>query len=76
MTESTPRVPERVRTIAYFTGLGVAATNALVCGVVAIWFQPVAVEVAATGGVITTVAAGLAAGLGVAYRPTAVSSQN
>ena len=66
-----PVVPERVRTVAYFLLFGVTALVLLVTGITPIWFQSVAQQVVATGGVLSSVIGFIAGGLGVAYRPTA-----
>lgn len=66
-----PAVPERVRTVAYFTLLSVSALVLLVTGVTPIWLPDLAQPVIATGGVFSSVIGFIAGGLGVAYRPTA-----
>lgn len=66
-----PAVPERFRTVAYFIGLIAGALVLLAMGVVPIWFEPeIAERIVSTAGVVSGVAAFVAGGLGVAYRPT------
>ena len=71
MDDYKPTISRRVRDIAYFITLGVAATNALVVGVAVIWLPDLAANIAATGGVVTTVMGIIGGGLGVVYRPGA-----
>lgn len=67
----TPAVPERVRTVAYFVGLVAGALVLSATGIAPIWLEPEAAErVVSTAGVVSGVAAFVAGGLGVAYRPT------
>ncbi len=64
-------VPPRVRTVAYYVLLILAALVLLATGLAPIWLDgDTATRVVATGGVITSVAGLVAGGLGVAYRPT------
>jgi hypothetical protein len=72
--EDAPAVKPIVRTVMYFILLGLAAATALASGLVAIWAPEQAEAVAATGGVLTSVAGIVAGGLGVAYRPTRLPS--
>ena len=66
-----PEVPPRFRTVAYFVGLIAGALVLLATGLAPIWFAPeVAENIQGTAGVISGVAAFVAGGLGVAYRPT------
>jgi len=68
----SPSVPARVRTVAYFLGLVAGALVLAATGIAPVWFEPdVADQVVRTAGVISGVAAFVAGGLGVAYRPTA-----
>ncbi|MFB7798922.1 hypothetical protein [Isoptericola sp. NPDC056134] len=70
---STPAVPERVRTAAYFILLGASALVLLATGLAPVWLDAdTATRVVASGGVATSVFGLIAGGLGVAYRPTAV----
>lgn len=71
--EGRPEVPTKVRDVAYFATLGTAAASALGAGISAIWFPEIASQVAATGGVLTTVMGIIGGGLGVIYRPGAQS---
>lgn len=69
--ETTPAVPARVRTVAYFVLLGLSAVVLLATGLAPIWLaDEVATKVVASGGVATAVFGLIAGGLGVAYRPT------
>lgn len=70
-TADVPTVPARVRTVAYFLGLATGALVLLATGIAPIWLAPdVADHVVSTAGVISGVAAFIAGGLGVAFRPT------
>lgn len=66
-----PAVPPRVRTVAYFVGLITGALVLAATGLAPVWLAPeVAEDVVSTAGVLSGVAAFVAGGLGVAYRPT------
>lgn len=66
-----PSVPARVRTVAYFLGLTTGALVLAATGIAPIWLDPDTSErVVSTAGVASGVAAFVAGGLGVAYRPT------
>lgn len=71
MTDYQPTVPNRVRDVVYFIGLGVAALILLAVGVVSIWFPGIAPQVSQTGVVVGQAVALVTAGLGVIYRPGA-----
>lgn len=69
-TDYTDKVPERVRTIAYFTAAIGAVLTAFAVGIVTLWVPDIQEQVVATGALVTTLLSGLAGALGVAYRPT------
>lgn len=69
--EGAPAVPDRVRTVAYFVGLVAGALVLATVGIAPIWLDPETSErVVSTAGVLSAVAAFIAGGLGVVYRPT------
>lgn len=68
-----PTVPPKVRDGVYWLTLGTAAVSALAVGIAATWFPDYAAQVAATGGVLTTVMGIIGGGVGVVYRPGAQS---
>lgn len=69
--EATDAIPATARTAAYVIGLVVGAIVLTAQGVAPIWFAPdVGEQITATAGVVGGVAAFIAGGLGVAYRPT------
>ena len=71
MSETTPAVPARVRTVTYYIGLAIGALTLAASGLAGIWLDPeLAERVASSAGVISGVSAFVAGGLGVAYRPT------
>jgi hypothetical protein len=69
--EYKPNVPDKVRDVAYWLTLGIAAAGALASGVTAIWTPELAGDVAATAGVLTSVMGIIGGGIGVIYRPGA-----
>lgn len=69
--DGAPAIPPRVRTVAYFAGLGVGALTTLITGVVAAVAPDAAVTVLAVCGAFSSAAALVLGGLGVAFRPTA-----
>lgn len=65
----TPKVSEKARTAIYYVGLAVAALTFVVSGSAAVVMEdPTAVVT--ISGLTGTAFAGIAAGTGVAYRPT------
>lgn len=71
MSETTPAVPPRVRSVVYYAGLIIGALTLAASGLAGIWLDPeLAERVASSAGVISGVGAFVAGGLGVAYRPT------
>ena len=71
MSDYKPAIPAKLRSVVYFTGLGVGFVTMLATGLSAIWWADVASQVAATGVSVTAAVGWLASALGVAYRPTA-----
>lgn len=66
-----PKVPAKVRDIAYFTGLATSALILLSVGVVRIWIPELAAQVSETGVVVGSAVGLITNGLGVVYRPGA-----
>lgn len=71
--DSAPAIPAKVRTVAYFAGLGIGAATVLVTGVVAAVAPDAAVMVLAVCGAVSGAASLVLGGLGVAFRPTVVA---
>ena len=71
MTDYTPAVPNRIRTIAYVAGLVIATLAVLVIGLADVWLgADLAGKVRESVGVVTAATALVTGALGVAYRPT------
>lgn len=70
----TPAIPARVRTIAYFIGLGIGAAAILATGVTAAVAPDQVGTVLAICGAFSSAASAVLGGLGVAFRPTAVTT--
>lgn len=70
--EYQPKVPPKVRDVAYFVGLGLSFVCFIAAGGAYIWFdEPVAAAVASTAGLVGTGYGIISNGLGVVYRPGA-----
>lgn len=69
-TDGAPAIPPKVRTVAYFVGLGVGAVTTLATGVTAAVAPHAAVTVLAVCGALSGAASLVLGGLGVAFRPT------
>jgi len=72
-TDGAPAIPPRVRTVAYFAGLGVGAVTILATGITAAVAPNAVGTVLAVCGAFSGAATFVLGGLGVAFRPTAVS---
>lgn len=72
--DGTPAIPPRVRTVAYFVGLAVGGLTILATGVTAAVAPDAAVTVLAVCGAFSGAASFILGGLGVAFRPTAVTT--
>lgn len=72
-TDGAPAIPPKVRTVAYFAGLGVGAVTILATGVTAALAPGSVVTVLAVCGALSGAASFVLGGLGVAFRPTAVA---
>lgn len=69
-----PSIPARVRTVAYFVGLAIGGGTILATGVTAAVQPSAAVTVLAVCGAFSGAASFVLGGLGVAFRPTAVTT--
>jgi hypothetical protein len=69
--DTAPAIPPRVRTVAYFVGLGIGAVTTLATGVTAAVAPGAVGTVLAVCGAVTSAAVLVLGGLGVAFRPTA-----
>lgn len=69
-TPTAPKVPEQVRTVAYYAALIVGALATGATTVAAAVAPDAAETVAAVAGAVSGVVATIAGGLGVVYRPT------
>lgn len=72
--DGTPAIPAKVRTVAYFVGLAVGGLTILATGVTAAVQPDAAVTVLAVCGAFSGAASFILGGLGVAFRPTAVTT--
>jgi hypothetical protein len=69
--DGAPAIPPKVRTVAYFVGLGVGAVTILATGVTAAVAPSAVGTVLALCGALSGAASLVLGGLGVAFRPTA-----
>lgn len=69
--DAAPAIPPRVRTVAYFAGLGVGAVTILATGITAAVAPGAVGTVLAVCGAFSGAATFVLGGLGVAFRPTA-----
>ncbi len=70
-SDGSPAIPPRVRTVAYFAGLGVGALTILTTGVTAAVAPHAAGTVLAVCGALSGATTFVLGALGVAFRPTA-----